>query len=50
VLKLKIVNTDCTQCLLFIDAAKRNPITSRATDAEVEDEVKTWLRGYDTIR
>jgi len=29
----------------FIDPAKRNPMTSRATDEELEDEVKTWLRG-----
>ena len=31
--------------MFFVDAARKNALTSKATVAEIEDEIKTWLRG-----
>ena len=31
-------------CFVSLDAVRINPLTKKATDAEVEDVVKDWLR------
>jgi hypothetical protein len=30
---------------VLCDAIRKNPLTSKATEAEVEDEIETWLKG-----
>lgn len=28
----------------YLDAVRRNPLTSKSTDAEIEKQIKLWLR------